>query len=443
LVLVVPSVPGAAGETVIARPAGRSVAPEAYSASISRLVFIERCRGGCVLTPGTDDARFNMTSLVSGQVSLSEFPHGDPIWDETIECLREVYAPYDVSITTADPGSVKHHKAILAGTSEEAGHPADFLGVGLLNPDCSPLDNVVSLTFAGSFPPDARELCKTAAQEIAHAFGLDHVYDCHDVMTHLPACGPQYFRGRHLPCGELFQRECQCTGNTQNGHQKLIDVLGEGSLPEPPALQLDVSADDGVVDAGFSVVAVAQDRRGIDRVELLFNGWLWDSLPGDFSPDEQELAFTASSRLPDGYIDVEVKAHNDLGSQASEAFTVLKGRPCSSADQCLIGQLCENGRCFWPPPERGVGDRCDFDEECISLWCASHGSERRCSEPCATNACENGFECVGTESGELCWPRSEGGCSVGARRAETSWVIISLLGLVLVSFFRSRSRARR
>jgi hypothetical protein len=50
---------------------------------------------------------------------------------------------------------------------------------------------------------------------------------------------------------------------------------------------------------------------------------------------------------------------------------------------------------------------------------------------------------VGTESGELCWPRSEGGCSVGTRRAETSWAIISLLGLALVSFIRSRSRARR
>lgn len=290
--------------------------------SISKVVFVERCLGGCALTPGNDDSRFNTSSLVSGPVNFSEFPHGDEIWAETIDCLREVYAPYDITITTADPGPEAHHKAILSGTAQEAGYPPDVRGIGPLSADCSPLDNAISLTFAGSIGPEIRELCETAAQEIGHAFGLDHVYDCRDVMTHLPSCGLQYFRDRGFPCGELFARECRCGGNRQNAHQKFTELFGVGTLPEPPVLLLEVAASNGVVDPGFSVVARAQHRRGLARLELLFNGWVWDTLPGELDAGEQELAFIASARLPDGYIDIEVKAYNDLGVPASDDLTV-------------------------------------------------------------------------------------------------------------------------
>lgn len=424
------AVAGILGLTLLHSASGVAAEP-----GVSMVIFVERCRGGCTLTPGNDDARFNTTSLVSDQVLLSEFPHGDPIWEETIDCLREVFAPYNVSITTTDPGLDAHHEVILAGTSQEAGYPADVRGIGLLAADCSPLDNVISLVFAGSIGADARQLCTTAAQEIGHAFGLDHAYDCHAVMTHLPGCGLKYFRDRDFPCGESFQRECRCTGNTQNAHQKLTEVLGVGTLPEPPALQIDVAADGGMVEAGFPVVARAQHRRGIDRVELLFNGWLWDTLPGSLGSDEQELAFSASSRLPDGTIDIEVVAYNDLGAPASRGLTVVKGRPGSSADQCAVGQLCEDGRCFWPPPQRSTGDPCDFDEECVSLWCASIGGEQRCSEPCEDDGCERGFECLDSEAGALCWPAADRGCSASGRQGGPSW---ALLVILVASVFRPR-----
>jgi hypothetical protein len=98
---------------------------------------------------------------------------------------------------TDDPGEqVFHHKAILAGTSQQGGRPANVGGVAPLDPQCRPINNVISLSFANSLRADWRELCWTVAQESAHAFGLDHAFDCHDPMTYLPACGRQFFRDR-------------------------------------------------------------------------------------------------------------------------------------------------------------------------------------------------------------------------------------------------------
>ena len=69
-------------------------------------------------------------------------------------------------------------------------------------------------------------MCETASMELAHAFGLDHAYDCAEVMSYLPRCGPRRFVDRETPCGEHAPRLCVRGAATQNSHRYLLQLLG-------------------------------------------------------------------------------------------------------------------------------------------------------------------------------------------------------------------------
>src|SRR5262245_26190170 len=113
-------VPRFRNERVMVDPV-RDVAQAARTSHIAHTLFVNRCPGGCNITPGVNDARTNTSSIVPGATTITEFNAGDEIFDATIECLRDVYGPYDVNIVTDDPGTeVFHHEAILAGYPAEA-----------------------------------------------------------------------------------------------------------------------------------------------------------------------------------------------------------------------------------------------------------------------------------------------------------------------------------
>src|SRR5690606_34406387 len=111
------------------------VAPDARTNHVSHILFVNRCVGGCTINPGANDARAN-TSSITGDVprTFTEFDLGDEVFNAVVDCVRDVYAPYDVDIVTTDPGeSELHHEAILAGYPEEFGYP-EGSGVGGVAP---------------------------------------------------------------------------------------------------------------------------------------------------------------------------------------------------------------------------------------------------------------------------------------------------------------------
>src|SRR5687768_18587503 len=67
-----------------ADPTGVTVAEPARSRAAA--LFLNRCAGGCTLSPGTDDSRANRSSLLRGTVVISEFRHGDQAWQAVVEC---------------------------------------------------------------------------------------------------------------------------------------------------------------------------------------------------------------------------------------------------------------------------------------------------------------------------------------------------------------------
>ncbi|MBP6632086.1 MAG: hypothetical protein KBG28_02250 [Kofleriaceae bacterium] len=420
---------------------------------VSNIIFLNRCTGGCVLTAtgGQSDARNNTSTIVAGapgtQHTVSEFSRGDAQWQQLVECVREVYRPYNVMVTDVDPGSVLHHEAIVAGRVEEIGRTG-ALGVGTVSPTCAPYDNGISFSFANAHS-NIEDLCWTVAQETAHTYGLSHAFDCHDPMTYLPGCGRKFFRNVTYDCGEFAAQQpaCQC-GVKQNSHVRLLDVFGPGTAPEPASVDIQ-SPLPGAVENRFAVLAAVGSTRGISRVELWLNGYKWAETEGRaFDSLTAVYQVTAPDNVPDGVIDVEIRAWDDLGmAYGSDVIQVTKGAPCSdAATDCAQGQQCGEGKCFWDPPVGELGDACEYDQYCIAGRC-----EGQCTEACfvgVTGDCPTGFACERIDGNNgLCFPSDgDGGgggcCSVGGPGSTTGALAaqLGLGGLVLAGLLRRRRR---
>jgi uncharacterized protein (TIGR03382 family) len=413
---------------------------------VSKILFLNRCQGGCVLEPGRSDARENTSSIVDGTSYVSEFEHSEETWQAVVQCVKEVYAPYDVQITDVDPGTaVFHHEAIVAGDWDEIGYDRPVGGVA--PSQCVPANNVISFTFANGYGPDPIRICAVVAQETAHSYGLEHAFDCSDPMTYLQSCGRQFFRDRDTPCGEFEERECLCGGSAQNSHRWLKTVLGENPVPVPgPDTEITAPIDGAAVEGSFGISVTASHMRGVGHVDLYINGTMYERREGHpVAQQSQPYDFVIPDDLPDGVMDIEIRAYNDIESETVEMVTVTRGEPCQSADQCNDGQQCEDGRCFFPPAVLEMGDECAADAECVSGLCPMSGDESYCSDWCfpttVGSSCPDGFDCleVGPNQG-VCWPASGGGggggiCSTGGTNGPAT---VSLIGLALLVAVRRR-----
>lgn len=446
--------------TVDTPPARRAGAP------ISRTLYLERCKGGCALTMGPNDARTNTTMLLLvNSATVTEFANSggqtgalaDADWAAIVQCVREVYSPYDVDVTDVKPpAGASYHEAIVAGHPQEVGRAADILGVAPLANDCSAIDNVISLTFANqhtAVSPAVRTLsvCWTAAQESAHAFGLDHEYEfvagkrsaCSDPMTYRSDCGGEkFFRDELATCGENAPRACKC-GDAQSSHRKLLSVFGPGTpITPPPTVTLVDPAPGGRL--GGTVTASAGAQRGVARVELWFNGSKWAEHGGvafgrNGQPNPASYEIAVPSDLPDSILDVKTVAYDDLGARTeSQTVTVTKGGPCQSAATCATGQKCEAGKCFWDPPTAELGDACAYAQICKSGLCR----DAVCTQPCSLDvqdSCPPAFTCAtaGASSDGVCEVDAGGGC---CDAGGGDWSQIGLGAAALAFAIRKRRR---
>lgn len=421
---------------------------------ISKIIYLNRCEGGCTIQPGQNDARVNTSSIAAGTSVLSEYAGTQEQWDQTVACVRDLYAPYDVEVVEQDPGGeIFHHEAIVAGDPTEIGLQSSIGGIAPSS--CTPLNNVISFSFANSNfsrNQDVLTMCWTIAQESAHAFGLpNHVYHCMDPMTYLDGqCGKKYFRNKSLPCGEFNGVEpCNCSGATQNSHVELSAVFGPGELPPPPQLEIQLPAADTVVTDNFSIYWVADDERLIDHTEIWVNGTKYVDVPGaEWEGRIQPNAYNIQApNLPDGVIDLELRVYNEIGSETVQTITVTKGAPCSNADSCFDFQECNEGRCEYGEAVAEIGDECEVTPQCAEGVCAEVGGDKACATSCTlgvSGACVEGFECEQSNgAGPVCWPDSSdtgGCCSVaGSKKDPLPWLGLTMFFFGIVILRRKRA----
>lgn len=253
-------------------PAGET---PASTVAQSKVIYLNR--GGILLVPGDNDARTNKSTLVKSQTQIPAWSTSESTWNATVACMRELFSPFDVTIVTADPGpNVPHIEAVFGGTPGLLGMERTVTGVAPFKSDCTILENAIVFTFTGNMPNDARFACEVQAQEVAHAYGLDHELLATDPLTYLRYDGNRSFQNQLAECGEDKARPCGVDGSPscrgkQNSVALLFERLGAKAVPgdvTPPTVAIVSPANGATVTPGFEVRVDAADNARVTMASI-------------------------------------------------------------------------------------------------------------------------------------------------------------------------------
>jgi len=326
----------------------RQIVPDDPSVSTtaraqSRTVYLNR--SGVTLTPGVNDSRTNRSSIISSRVTIPPWNPSSTLWSQTVTCLREIFAPFDVQITETDPGDVPHMEAVLGGSPLLLGFGSTLMGVSPFSSTCKVIESSVVFTFADVIPQHAQVICEITAQEIAHSYGLDHELLPADPMTYLSYAGKRRFQNVVAECGEKTPRPCGLTGSPcrdrQNSYALLterIGAAGTGDL-DPPSVAI-VSPEDGAsVDAGFTITADVTDDVSVKFAVLSIDGVTMGSLTA------APWTFTAPANLPRGPHVIAVKATDGAHEQTASIEVLVRDANGDTGDDdaSIVGCTASRG----------------------------------------------------------------------------------------------------
>ena len=241
----------------------------------SKVVYLNKA--GVTLSPGDNDSRTNKSTLITKQTVIPAWPTTDVLWQDTVACMRELFAPFDVTIVTADPGAnVQHIEAVFGGSPAVMGMDQTIMGVAPFKSDCSILENAMVFTFTNNLPQDARTACEVMAQEVAHAYGLDHERLPSDPLTYMRYDGNRSFQNQLAECGEDKARVCgaphggACYGK-QNSVELLFARLGPKAVDgdnTPPTVAITSPANGATVAPGFEIAITANDNTRVTMASI-------------------------------------------------------------------------------------------------------------------------------------------------------------------------------
>ncbi|HEX5062529.1 MAG TPA: Ig-like domain-containing protein [Kofleriaceae bacterium] len=407
--------------------------------SVSHILYLNDCKNNsCRVSPGADNSLTNRSSIAQSTVTLPAYPYSDAHWSSLVACVRETFAPFDIAITTTDPGTMTSHFEVMIGGSSgnlspgsQWGGVAPYIGCGATE------NNVISFVFPQT-SSDLDYLCAVVAQEASHVWGLDHELNAKDPMTYLDLLASKRFQDEASSCGESLgaPRYCNCGGSTQNSKRYLLDTFGPST---PPSLAITSPLEGQWLKPGFTVTAELTSSVGGKAGELAVDGVSVESTTT--SP----FMFTAPSDLIGGSHAVTVSA-TDLANRAAMAtVNVNVMAHCNAVEPCTSGS-CLGGYCV---PDAsvsgGLGATCTAADQCITGLCVTNGGESLCTGACdAGDTCPAGFECIATAFGAACWPDDDdhggsggggGGCNASGG---ASWMSLAFAAGVFVLARRRR-----
>ena len=313
----------------------------------SHVVYLNK--KGVTLLPGENDSRTNHSTLVASQLAIPAWTPTPATWTAVLSCMREVFNGFDLAIVDSDPGTTPHIEAVFGGSPSMLGLASNIGGVAPFTTDCSIIDNAIVFAFTQILPQDPRTVCEIMAQEVAHAFGVDHEMLPRDPMTYLPYDGERSFQNQEASCGEQHARPCGFQGSTCRGTQNsvalLIDRVGRRGAPgdvTPPSLAITSPANNAVVPPGFTVTFSASDSNGIKFASLYVDGRPSGSVA------KPPYTFTVPANAQDGPHQIRVEVTDGANQQSQTiAVTVKKGAappPGPSDDDSGAMAGCSTGR---------------------------------------------------------------------------------------------------
>ncbi len=269
-------------------------------------IFLNR-HGGTFAAGQSDSAKDITSILDEGCAAVPGYAGSDDDWDSVMTCVRDRFSDYDVQIVDDEPAAGDYVEAVIGGRPRDLGLPKAVAGIAPMDTNrCTVLPKAIVFVFAANLPDSTHLVCEVAAQEIAHAYGLDHQYLCEDPMSYLRGCGQKRFQNVDAACGEYDARDCMCGRDGQNSAQILKDVLGEkdgvtlGAPTKdsaPPEVSVVEPADGATLPGGayVEIVASAEDDVSVSKVELV-----WDET-GDVLPCPLRGDAASCSRIGDTY----------------------------------------------------------------------------------------------------------------------------------------------
>jgi uncharacterized protein (TIGR03382 family) len=301
------------------------VSPSAGSVALvaqSKVVFLNK--NGVTLAPGDNDARTNRSSIATQQTTVPAWNVSTTNWQATVTCMKELFAPFDVTITDVDPGNVPHIEAVFGGSPTQFGMDANVAGVSPFTLDCSIIENSIVFTFTGAFQMTPREACEVMAQEVAHSYGLDHQLLASDPMTYLEYTGNRSFKDQTVQCGEYSARQCGINGSVCRQNQNSVSLLKERlglSDGVAPALSWTYPANNSTVPPGFEVKASGTDNNAVTSAVLKIDG-----AQADMKTGPGPYVFVTSTTLSEGThtFVVEISDGKNVKSE-TRTYTVKKG----------------------------------------------------------------------------------------------------------------------
>lgn len=286
----------------------------------SRVIYLNK--NGVTLLPGENDARTNRSSIATTQTAIPAWNPSATTWAATVSCMRDLFAPFDVTVVEADPGNVPHIEAVFGGSPQLLGMEAGVAGVSPFTQNCAIIENSIVFTFTSVIPQDARLACEIMAQEVAHSYGLDHVLLASDPMTYLDYTGNRTFKNQTASCGEDVARPCGIGGSQCRPNQNSVTLLNERLGARvgdtvPPSGSITSPTANAQVPPGFNVYVAASDNLMVRSGKLFVDGAIEQTLStgGPFT-------FTTPATLAEGPHKIKIEISDGVNIMMTTEITV-------------------------------------------------------------------------------------------------------------------------
>jgi MYXO-CTERM domain-containing protein len=236
---------------------------------------------------GGDNSTLN-SSIIACQYNFSgPYPAygGTAAQRQTVmDAVKADWAPFNIAVTSTRPESGPYTMCMTGPANHPFGN--GVLGIAPLNCNNTNPNNVVFAFHSASQlggQLGANTQATTISQEVAHAYGLEHVGSSSDIMNPTNQGGNPSFtntcipivttQGQSIVCGAQHQQHCNA--GQQNSYQELLGMFGANNPDTEPPNVVVSSPQNGASfapGANFVIQCQATDNQNVASVELWING---------------------------------------------------------------------------------------------------------------------------------------------------------------------------